>query len=356
MDLFTPIVPQEQLHPNFRRVIVPDRVGEREIVTKWAEGFPDRDNKFVREFQTTFNSSFWEIYLYRIFKSYSHELDWTYSSPDFWVRTPFGEIIVEAVTANAADGATPEWNKLTTMTENVRKKNFWPLNREAIIRLSNALLGKLKKHKKSYSMLPHVPGKPFVLAVAPFEQPDFQHQYDRPMRALLYDDYVDEDAYARDPARFPDGPPSVHLGTLEKNNGSSIDLGIFTNDGWSEVSAVMFSCVATWGKTVAMSTRPRFGLVATSWGTDASGKSEMRVGRIGVPSETISDGLHIFHNPYARRPLDRRIFRRAGVVQHYSSERGWVREEYGSCLQFRISHTVGSLGDETAVVASAGGG
>jgi len=349
MDLFTPIASPGQLHPNFRRISVPERIGEREVVAEWAEGFPDRDNKFVHEFQTTFNSSFWEIYLYGLFKSYSFEFDWTHASPDFWLRTPRGEVIVEAVTANAASGATPEWEKLAFMTENVREKKFWPLNREAIIRLSNALLGKLKKYDKSYRTLAHVPGKPFVLAVAPFEQPDFQYQYDRPMRALLYDDYVDEDAYFRDPERFLDGPPSVRLGTIEKDNGSSFDLGIFENDGWSEVSAVMFSCVATWGKTVAMSTRARHGLVATSWGTTASGKSVSRYRKIGIPSETISDGLHIFHNPYARNPIDLRIFRRAGVVQHYPSETGWIREEYDSCLQFRITHAIGLHDGETGI-------
>ena len=226
--------------------------------------------------------------------------------------------------------------------KHVIAKKFWPLNREAIIRLSNALLGKLRKYDQSYRNLTHVPRKPFVIAVAPFEQPDFQYQYDRPMRALLYDDYVDEDAYRLDPRRFPDGPPSVQLGSVEKDNGKSFDLGIFTNDGWSEVSAVIFSCVATWGKAVAMSTTVRPGFVATSWGTDTSGKSVPRYSNIGTPSENISDGLHIFHNPHARNPLDPAVFRRSGVVQHYSSPTGWVREEYGSCLQFRVTNTIGT--------------
>ena len=30
---------------------------EHEVSRKWAEGFIDRDNKFVHEFQSTFNSS-----------------------------------------------------------------------------------------------------------------------------------------------------------------------------------------------------------------------------------------------------------------------------------------------------------
>ena len=254
MDLFTPVVPVERQHENFRRVLVPGRISERAVVSEWAEGFPDRDNKFINEFQTTFNSSFWEVYLYGVFKSYSFSMNWSQASPDFWIATPYGEIIIEAVTANAAEGKEPEWDKKHLMSEAVAKKDFWPLNREAIIRLSNALSSKVRKYNKSYKNLSHVPGKPFVIAVAPFEQPDFQHQYDRAMRALLYNDYVDETAYFKDKALFPDGPPSVRLDEITKDNGSAFELGIFESDDWAEVSAVIFSCVATWGKAVAMST------------------------------------------------------------------------------------------------------
>lgn len=350
MNLFTPIVPLELQHPNFINVIVPGRIAEREVVTAWAEGFPDRDNKFVREFQTTFNSSFWEIYLYRLFRSYSLDLNWSHASPDFWLHTPYGEVIVEAVTANAAVGKEPEWGKTSLMTENVKKKIFWPLNREAIIRISNALISKVRKYGASYQKLPHVPGKPFVIALAPFEQPDFQYQYDRPMRALLYDDYIDEEAYYRNPELFPNGPVSVRLKEIVKDNGSSFELGIFENEEWSDVSAVIFSCVATWGKAVAMSTQDRFGFVESTWSTDLSGSPVLRIRRLGVPSETISDGLQIFHNPYAKNPLDLRVFRRQGVVQHYLSDDGWVREGYDDCLQFRNTQAFGpsSSGSETS--------
>lgn len=41
---------------------------EREVLSGWASGFRDRDGKFVKEFQTTYNSSFWELYLFAAFK------------------------------------------------------------------------------------------------------------------------------------------------------------------------------------------------------------------------------------------------------------------------------------------------
>lgn len=342
MDLFTPIVSDDKLHPNFVNEMRPSRIGEREIIQGWAEGFPDRDGKFVKEFQTTFNSSFWELYLHGLFRAYGFEMDWSKASPDFNLVTNSGPVIVEAVTANAANGATPEWEKAAPMTQDVIKKKFWPLNREAIIRLSNALSAKVRYYNKSYANLSHVKGKPFVIAIAPFEQPDFQFQYDRPIQALLYDNYIDEDAYNASPSDYPNGPPSVELGTVEKNNGASIELGVFCDDQWSEVSAVIFSCVATAGKAIALSNRPTLGFISSVWG--GPNGPYPKVVRAGTASEDISDGLQVFHNPHAKIPLDTSIFRREGVVQHFFYEGDWVHESRENCLHFRAPWMMSPVG------------
>ena len=63
MDLFTPVVPPERQHPNFRALVAKGLECERDVLRTWADGFMDRDGKFVTEFQTTFNWSFWELYL-----------------------------------------------------------------------------------------------------------------------------------------------------------------------------------------------------------------------------------------------------------------------------------------------------
>src|SRR5205814_9575323 len=55
MDLFTPVVPEGELHPNFRALIGNFSPGDRAVLAEWADGFVDRDGKFVTEFQTTFN-------------------------------------------------------------------------------------------------------------------------------------------------------------------------------------------------------------------------------------------------------------------------------------------------------------
>jgi hypothetical protein len=338
MDLFKPIVPPERQHPNFRQALLRLGGGELDVIRGWAEGFEDRDGKLVKEFQTTFNSTFWEVYLHALFREYGHGIDWSHARPDFWLTTPHGEVLVEAVTANAAQHASAEWSPKNGFDKDIANKNFWPLNREAIIRLSNALTFKSGKYAEAYRGLPHVAAKPFVVAVAPFEQPYFQYQYDRPIRALLYDIYVDETAYYKNPAAFPYGPPDINLGSVTKDNGSKIDLGIFLDERWADVSAVMFSCVGTWGKTIAMSKKSHLGFIESMWGMGGQGRPTRRVAPIGRPSEGISDGIQIFHNPKAKFPLPREIFRRQGVVQHFKKDGKWAFEGKDGCLLLRIPH------------------
>jgi hypothetical protein len=338
MNLFAEQVDADEQHPNYKNIIRPSMGAERAELSRWLEGFPDRDGKFVKEFQTTFNSSFWEIYLHAVFRTYGFVLDWSYAAPDFLVASEYGEFVVEATTANAAQGKVTEWQKTVPIGERVLQKKFWALNREAMIRLSNAILGKTRAYQNKYSTLEHVGRKPFVIAIAPFEQPDFQYQYDRPIRALLYDEYVDEDAYNVNPALYPDGPPSVRLGAVEKDNGAEIPLGIFNGDDYKEVSAIAFSCTATWGKVDALAKdSTNVGVVHVSRGGKPEGKPYGYAAMKGDYTETLEDGLQVFHNPNASYPLDPRVFRRPGVVQHYFDDAaGWVHEEVDNCLHSRV--------------------
>jgi hypothetical protein len=340
MDLFTPVVPDQRRHPNFRQVLLRLGGGEIDVIRGWAEGFEDRDGKLVKEFQTTFNSTFWEVYLHGLFKAYGHKINLSPARPELWVESRHGDVLVEAVTANAAQNSEVEWAPKNGFDEDIANKNFWPLNREAIIRLSNALAFKSEKYLTDYRGLAHVPDKPFVVAIAPFEQPYFQHQYDRAIRALLYDIYVDETAYCKNPQAYPNGPPDISLGSVTKDNGTEINLGIFLDEQWSHVSAVMFSCVGTWGKAIAMSNKAQLGVVESMWGIGAYGKPTKRAAPIGIPSEGISDGMQIFHNPKAKFPLPREVFRRRGVVQHFQDDSGWAFEGKDRCLMIRVPQTI----------------
>ena len=338
MDLFTPVVEKHLQHKNFSSVLIPHSKAERDLLEEWADGFVDRDGKLVKEFQTTFNSSFWEIYLFSVFKHYGFSVDWSLPTPDFSVSNGRSDIIIEAVTANSAQGKPNEWDKTFSVEEIEGLRRFKKLNTEAIIRLSNSIFSKVQLYNEKYRKLDHVKGKPFVLAVAPFEQPYFNHQYDRPIKALLYDYYVDEDAYLDNPDKFPHGPPKVNLGFVEKDNGTEIQVGLFNDSCISEISAIIFSCVATWGKLCAMSENPiNETMVSSIWGTPSNGIPEIRNCFSGDHNETVSDGLQVFHNPYAKYPLDPSFFRSERVVQLYFDKINgkWIHEGEENCLHFR---------------------
>lgn len=310
MDLFAPIVEEEKQHPNFKSILKKVPEEERETLLSWAKNFPDRDNKFIGEFQRTFNSCFWELYLHKIFEDYQFTFDWNNSAPDFHLISNSVEFIVEATTANKAVDERPnEWEKETPLSNTLNPEaydhyldNMNEANRYSIIRLSNGILSKHRKYIKDYSLLEHVKNKPFVVAIAPFEQPFFYFQCSRTMMALLYDFYVDEEIHRKNPEKYS-FPPTVYLGSVEKDNGAEIPLGFFNDDSMSEISAIIFSATATWSKTKEISRN----LIFLS-------KNEIAM---EVDKERLEDGLFIFHNPYAKIPLDKSIFRKDRVCQVY---------------------------------------
>ena len=98
MRLFDPIVEDTKQHENFRALL---RVGNGfnlDVLNDWAKGFVDRDGKLVKEFQTTFNSSFWELYLFAVLKKFSMQVDFSKPSPDFCI--PASNLNIEATTAS----------------------------------------------------------------------------------------------------------------------------------------------------------------------------------------------------------------------------------------------------------------
>src|SRR5690606_14437397 len=95
MDLFSLCVTEEKLHKNFRNILSNGHLADRHELQRWCEGFPDRDKKFVKEFQTTFNSSFWEIYLFAFFRKIGAKFDFNHQSPDFSLELSGEKIVVE---------------------------------------------------------------------------------------------------------------------------------------------------------------------------------------------------------------------------------------------------------------------
>lgn len=111
LDLWTPRFDDDRLHPNFRTILSHGSPESREVITEWSAGFSDRDGKFVDEFQLTFDSSFWELYLNASFGALGFERRFDHATPDFELNRSGATTIAEAAIASNAGGYRPEWDK-----------------------------------------------------------------------------------------------------------------------------------------------------------------------------------------------------------------------------------------------------
>lgn len=314
MDLRTPLVVQDKLHPNFRALITPGFFDEEwDTLHKWADGFVDRDGKFVREFQTTFNSSFWELYLHAAFRELGFVADYSFNRPDFVLRSAAGEAVVaEAVIASHADGYCPEWRRSIDQMVNANPEETVHI---ATIRLASAIWSKYKKLKESYAELDYVKGKPFVICAAPFEQPTFFIQNDNALRRVLYG--FDKPLWIPTPdgKRMPIGQSS--LPEIIKDNGASIPLGFFASAAMPEVSAVIFSNTATITKVRALTKNGKMNLILTAARYNENGLDPHCISKPRAEfEETLLDGLHVCVNPFANHPVDLKPFKGREITIH----------------------------------------
>jgi hypothetical protein len=309
LDLFTPVVTRERFHPAFAKLVAGATDYDKKLLAGWAEGFMDRDKKFVMEFQTSFDSSFWELYLHAAFKELGMACDFSKPRPDFCIHSP-QDVLVEAAVASNALGAPG-----VTETKPLElPDDYNAFNREAIVRLSNSLHTKHNKYLESYQELEHVAGKPFVVAIAPFDRPHFQLQAQRAIEALLYRFYVDEETYLKmDPETR--GPLLAEdLPVLHKPSGEPVNLGVFCDAGMASISAVIQSTTATWSKVRAMSGDPDVIIEAIFENRREGGQYVFR-GPNERYQESALDGLRVYHNPHAAYPLDSSLFDRPEIFQ-----------------------------------------
>ncbi len=303
MDLFTPCVPADRLHPNFKHVAFEAAAEDRAVLNAWADGFVDRDGKFVVEFQTTFNSSFWELYLFAVLKELRQNVDMSVSAPDFSVIGPPWDFGLEATIAS-------------------------------------------HEYREEYARLDHVRRRPFVLAVAPFEQPLGRVQNTQAIMQTLYGATATpyevvsgegEDEWVLTGGEF------IPIPFVTKATGAEIPLGLFRNRRMQGVSAVVFSSTATWGKVRALSGDPNPDVYFEFLRANSHGPQPTH----GIMSkakyeETLLDGLCVFHNPDATYPLAWKVFQAPRVTQvTWSSghQEPFVESEHGVLLQRTVITT-----------------
>ncbi|CRJ41908.1 hypothetical protein FYR76_19210 [Salmonella enterica] len=336
MSLFTIKRAKNKLHDSFKLIYHDKEYAPvRDVIQSWGKGLLERNGeqtKFVNEFQTTFNSALWELYLNEMFVRLGYSVDYTKDSPDFCVTTPSGyQFNVEAVISDRPH--KPPANEIFSEAKFKRQSTL-------------KLIGKIKDKRDlfiganekvhPYSTMSHVVGKPFVLALAPFDSDLSLTQNNTIINRVLFGI---EEPNEQD---LKNGKQRK-IKSIKKNEETEIPLGIFTNDSYKEISAVIFSTTATFGKAVIQSGIGRY-VRATKYRTmslnefiekegmkneginfhkisslnyrttfrriynEAVMGSDVLICHSNDYEETHFDGLHIYYNPYAEVPLDTGVF------------------------------------------------
>lgn len=314
LDIFDKIndLDDELLHSKFKFLRdEPTMIGERRIVKEWVKGFSDRDNKIVKEFQTTFHSSLWEFLLFALFKDLGLTLDFDKNRPDFIIRKP-EEFYVEAVVAEIKKNGEPESNRtpldvLERLTPLYKKSNFDLIITEGITRYSNAIHSKYNKYINNYQKCDWIKkDKPFVIALASFDQIHYGGEFIYSIMGLLFGGY-----YSPSTSEYIKIESIIKPGTS-----SSIPVGLFLNEKMKEISAIIFTCSLSLGKLSSLcksnSDHSFNHIVSIHHDTDLPNYKFKQVCK--ETPESISDGVFIIHNPFAKNKIKKDLFDNSNIV------------------------------------------
>lgn len=315
LPLFHDVAKTEAQHPIYKMIRDGDYSAERKVLLDWSKGFEDRDGKFCHEFQTSFEPCLWELYLYAFLKDIKATSDFKYDAPDFVVNA--GEqLCIEATISAPAQGApSPHGFPMDALPD-----DFNHFNQQATIRLCNSFISKVRKLRDRYSKLPQSANKPFVIAIASFDRPFSHMSAMRPAIAALYGLYHDE---MKTIETGSNKIISYNVDGVAKNNNANIDLGYFCTPEYSDVSAVIFSSLATWGKVRAVADNPAsLSFYTTYHPNPHSLHPIIKQMRKSEYSEHLLDGLWIFHNPFADKPLDPKTLYHERLAQCFVKDDG----------------------------------
>ena len=337
MDLYVDLVEAEKQHYNY--INTKSDKYKVNVINGWAdEPFVKRDgkDKFIKEFQTEFNSPFWELYCYQVLKQLGCSFDFQKPYPDFVSKYKGSPFLVECTIAKNASNtpAESDYNAKFSETRSSEERVH-----SQVIRLANSIQQKKDKLINQYHKNVDNIDKPYVIAVEPFDQPFFTDTGTEAITTLLYGwiiDHTTEREYA--------------CSSAIKENKSEVPIGIFTNAEYADVSGILYSNMATIGKVDAIGDNPnltfehaRYNLQRTKPQVSVDSRikddkfdprckairkhfndrsSLYKQYSIRKPfimwetkyTETLTDGLYYFANPYAKFPLSKEL-----IDEMYSS-------------------------------------
>lgn len=314
VDFFTLSRPRERLNADFLTLAEgPGYGAARRVIEPMMRWYEDADGNFIEQFQTTgFDQRIWELYLFATFVEMGYEQDRREAVPDYSLRGPFGEIAVEAVTVGPSPAGRMDPPALDTSEgQQAYLREYMP------IKFGSALYSKLNKR---YWEKENVAGKPLIFAIEDFSSPGSMVRTRSALDLYLY-------GYDHDWAREIDGKLVITPRRVETHTWGEkvIPSGYFRQPDAEHVSAVLFSNSGTIAKFNRMGVLAGFGdpdvlMVRTGEIVNHDpNATEATVFRhlVNHPdyTERWGEGLDVFHNPNALRPLDPDLI--PGAAHHF---------------------------------------
>ena len=307
IDLFQRLATDGALHPQYLKtrdhvMMAPARAMLREV----ASTMTDPDGNFVQQFQTHgFDARTFELYLHALFAEAGHAIDRTHARPDFLISRDGLTVAVEAVTANPPPRKDYQpYEQFPAELLSTGDEVMRYLKHEVAIKFGSPLYSKLQK---KYWNLPHVAGKPLVIAIETFHGGglhlsansisqylfgvDHQHSFDSRGNLVVKGSAVLRHEGSKViPSNFFGLPDAERVsGILFSNAGTIPKFGRIGQQGAHSSDAV------------------RMVRIGNCWDPDPNAISPQpfayEVGDPGLPAEPWRDGSVFIHNPCALHPL-----------------------------------------------------
>lgn len=322
VDLFTPVLAEERLHPFFVGLASnPAFLPAKEMIRAMMPAFIDIDGNFVEQFQTVgFDARLWELYLNSYLREEELFIDRPRPSPDFLV-TKFGQsVAIEAVIVGRRTGSPARYFKSSDDPVRMPLPNDY--THEMPIRFGSPLFTKLRKE---YWNLPHVTGKPLVFAIADFHDDQSMLWSSAALIRYLYG--MDHAFHYNDAGELIIVPSAIttHQGS------KTIPSGFFRQPNSEYVSAVLFSASGTISKFNRLGRQAGFAdpdvtLIRIGTCHDHDPRASMpKMFRYVVDEtckETWAEGMSMFHNPRALHPVPQELF--PSIAHHRLRDDGQI--------------------------------
>ena len=318
MPLLDPQIPEAAQHPNFKALV--SRRTYRSAGRLLEDAFarlPARDGGFIKDFQgTEFDARNFELFVSELLRESGATFEAKAAQPDFEPTVGHVSFAVECTTVNSTkEGGVAQLRAYQALNNRDRTLDDLRdrLLNEVPVRFGGAILNKIKHRIKPdelpYWELPHVRGKPFVLAVETLHADGALGFSDAALSTYLY-------GIQHTPAWDNDGHLVVEQSAAashRKASGQSIPSGFFSDPANAPIAGVLWANSGTLPKFARMALEgpyPDPDVTAIRVGTAYNPDPEAYTGReflyvVGARPqlETWGEGCVLFHNPNAAHPL-----------------------------------------------------